>query len=507
MSPAVIESSIEERRQLVSDIAEFVDDPLGFSLYVYPWGKGDLEKSLGPRAWARQLFDDIRDHLRNPKTRFRVFRGAVPSGHGTAKSASVGMLINWALSTFEDTRIVVTANTKTQLDTKTQPEVAKWFGKAINKDWFEVNVASIKSADAEHDRNWRCDFIPWSDDNPQAFAGAHNMYKRLVIICDEASEISNTIFKVIEGALTDADTEIIFLMFSQPTRPQGYFYDACFGIQRSRWKVYPLKSAEVEGTNQEEIAESIKVYGEDSDHVRVRYLGLPPRAAQGQYIDMERIAAAKIRPARSMPSDPLIAGADFAWGGEDNNVVRFRKGLDAKTIPPVKVRGEFTRQPEVMRQRLVDILEKTYYIGGVHQKVDMLFVDSAGIAGPIAAQLRQLGYRNIMEVNFGGFSPSDKAVYWRDYMWMELHDWLPNGAIDNDPELEADLAKPILLADKLQRIKLEPKDLMKKRLKAMGIDSGSPDDGDALALTFASPVKVATPPKPKTRPSRLSAFA
>jgi hypothetical protein len=36
---------------------------------------------------------------------------------------------------------------------------------------------------------------------------------------------------------------------------------------------------------------------------------------------------------------------------------------------------------------------------------------------------------------------------------------------------------------------LEPKDAMKKRLSKMGMDSASPDDGDALALTFAAPVR------------------
>lgn len=50
------------------------------------------------------------------------------------------------------------------------------------------------------------------------------------------------------------------------------------------------------------------------------------------------------------------------------------------------------------------------------------------------------------------------------------------------------------MSDKLQRIKLEPKELMKKR----GLDS--PDDADALALTFAqvvAPRRVEAPlPKP-----------
>ena len=93
-----------------------------------------------------------------------------------------------------------------QLKTKTQPEVSKWLRLALNSDWFDVNIQSVKINDAEHEATWRTDFATWSDDNPQAFAGAHNKGKRLVIIFDEAAEISDVIYKTVEGALTDADT-------------------------------------------------------------------------------------------------------------------------------------------------------------------------------------------------------------------------------------------------------------------------------------------------------------
>jgi hypothetical protein len=40
-------------------------------------------------------------------------------------------------------------------------------------------------------------------------------------------------------------------------------------------------------------------------------------------------------------------------------------------------------------------------------------------------------------------------------------------------------------------LKLESKDDMYRRLAKLGLDSSSPDDGDALALTFAMPVAPA----------------
>jgi len=485
----------EEQQEIASDLGAFTHDPTGAVMYGFPWGEGELATHAGPRSWQRKILDKIGAHLSNPETRHKPCRIAVSSGHDIGKTALISMVSWWANSTFEDCRGNITANTGGQLNTKTQPEMAKWFRMAINADWFDVNVTSIKIREHKHEHNWRLDFVPWSEENPAASAGLHNKDKRLLIIFDEASEIPQIIFDVAEGVLLDENTEIIWLIFGNPTRNYGPFYEAVFGSQRHRWDPIVIDSREVEGTNKEQLKEWEEDYGEDSDFFRVRARGLPPRAASGQYIDQDLITAAQKRPVRALPDDPLVAGVDFAWGGSDDNVIRFRKGLDARSIPPIKIKGEFTRDPAVMVGKLADVLSRQYN----GDKVQMLFFDSAGIAAPVEGRLRALGHKNIMVVNFGADSPNNKYAYMRDYMWGMVKDWLAHGAIDSDPGLAADLAKPILVSDRLQRVKLEPKDVMKKRLAKMGMDATSPDDGDALALTFAMPV---APPKPKPQQPR-----
>jgi len=69
-------------------------------------------------------------------------------------------------------------------------------------------------------------------------------------------------------------------------------------------------------------------------------------------------------------------------------------------------------------------------------------------------------------------------------MWAQMRDWLKRGAIDDSPELEIDLVGSGYTHDRKDRIVLEAKEQMKKRGLA------SPDDGDALALTFAMPVAL-----------------
>ena len=118
--------------------------------------------------------------------------------------------------------------------------------------------------------------------------------------------------------------------------------------------------------------------------------------------------------------------------------------------------------------------------GGV--KPAMAFVDS-GFGGPIVDRCRQLGHTNVVEVQFGAACPDPRHyANMRAWMWSKVREFLTRGAIDKDTRLATDLAGPSVKMDKQDRICLESKEEMEKR----GLDS--PDDGDALALTFAHPV-------------------
>src|SRR6185312_13220379 len=180
----------QAQRDMISDIQKFRHDPLGAVKYGFPWGEGELLNDPGPRKWQAKILAEIGAHLQNPATRYKPFKKAVSSGHGIGKSAMVAFLIWWGLSTFDDARVNITANTDGQLKTKTSPEINTWFRRAINRAWFEVNVSSVRVKEEGHENTWRADLIPWSEDNPAAFAGAHNKGRRLILIMDEASEIS-----------------------------------------------------------------------------------------------------------------------------------------------------------------------------------------------------------------------------------------------------------------------------------------------------------------------------
>jgi hypothetical protein len=488
---AALSPIYDVEQELRERLAEFRWDPLGAVMYGFPWGEGELARFQGPRKWQCEELDRLGAWLQNPKTRFEVYRRAISSGHGTGKTTLMAFIAWWAQSTFLDGMARITANTDRQLTTTTSPEFARWFRLAINAHWFNIQTSAIKANDERHEQTWRLDFVPWSEENSQAFAGKHNAGRRMLFGFEEASPIPQEIFRVANGALTDADTERIFIVIGNPTLNTGPFYEAVFGNLRDRWHPRVIDSRDVEGHDATEIAAWLAECNgdEDADYFRVRARGLFPKGGSGQFIDLGTISKAQRTPARSLPDEPLVAGVDFAWGGSDDNVIRFRKGNDARSIPPQKVKGEFTRDPAVMAGKIADVLRNSYQ----GTRVAMMFVDGSGVggnAGAVVARVRALGFSNIQEVNFGHDAiDSIHYAYRRDEMWGKMKDWLrEGGAIDNDPGLAADLAKPMLVSDQKQRIKLESKEVMKKRLSKLGTDSSSPDDADALALTFAMPV-------------------
>jgi hypothetical protein len=85
-------------------------------------------------------------------------------------------------------------------------------------------------------------------------------------------------------------------------------------------------------------------YPVDSDFVR----GLPPAADELQFIDRTRILEAQKRVADSLDDDPLICGVDVSGGGAAWNVIAYRRVTDARSIPPIRIPGEHTRDRSVL---------------------------------------------------------------------------------------------------------------------------------------------------------------
>ena len=93
------------------------------------------------------------------------------------------------------------------------------------------------------------------------------------------------------------------------------------------------------------------------------------------------------------------------------------------------------------------------------------------------------------EVSFGGLSPDYHDANWRAYMWRQMKDWLAKSAIPDEEQLALQICLPGYHINRSNKLVLESKSDLAQRGEA------SPDDADALALTFAQRVvPIEAPP-------------
>lgn len=164
-----------------------------------------------------------------------------------------------------------------------------------------------------------------------------------------------------------------------------------------------------------------------------------------------------------------VVGVDPARFGDDRSVI-------------VKRQGRFMHKPIVLHG--VDNMTLAAHVSEVIRDwlPDAVFIDE-GNGGGVIDRLRQLQH-DVIGVHFGGKAGRPRYVNKRSEMWFEMADWVRSGGVlPNLPELKQDLSAPTYWFSPTDQIVLEPKEDIKKRIKA------SPDIGDALALTFAFPVQ------------------
>ncbi len=454
-------------KDLARDIGQFFDDPLGFVLYAFPWGSGELKEETGPDTWQIELLESVGRKVRDCEEGDEgAILNAVASGHGIGKSALVAWIILWAMSTRPHLNGVVTASTKTQLETKTWRELAIWHKRSINKHWFEWTATKIYQKD--HPETWFCACIPWREENAEAFAGQHAQPHNVLVIYDEASAIADAIWEVSEGAMTTVGA--MWFAFGNPTRNTGRFRD-CWTRFAHRWATKQIDSRTCKMTNKKQLEQWVEDYGEDSDFVKVRVRGVFPSVGDKQLIDALMVEDAMRRINEDDVKAALVIGADIARFGSDQTCFTIRNGR--KLLKIQSYRNLDTMQTSTHLCNLIDMY-----------KPDMTFVDGVGIGGAVIDRCKQLGY-NVYDVQSGG-SPNDKRLYGnkRIELWIAMRDWLKTADIPRNDELFNDLIGPeYKFMGTTDKMILESKDDMKKR----GIQS--PDVADSLAMTFAAPVR------------------
>lgn len=482
------------------------DDLRAFVMFLFPWGRPNtpLERFKEPRKWQIAELEAKTEHIRQNKIRMqmgqppKMWQRSISSGRGIGKSALFSFEGMWMMSTRLGSTTIVTANTEAQLVSRTMAELGKWHTLAINSHWFDKAAMSLKPAewfdgllksDLKVDTGYYyLQAQLWSEEKPDAFAGVHN-HNGVMLKFDEASGIPKSIFTVSEGFFTEPVPDRFWDLYSNPRNNTGPFFES-HHLNRADWNPHTIDARTVEGTDPEQYAKIIRTNGEDSDEARIEVYGQFPNSGEDQLIPMDSILGARERDIIPDPGAPLCMGIDFGNGGKDPSVIRFRRGYDARSIPPIRRAG----------MQVLDFTANVVAPAIDKYQPDYIMADTNGVGAPGAEWLRAAGYRVISVYAQG--SPQDEAQYFnkRAECWGELAVWLRNGAIDDSEVLKDDLKGPKRLRHKLTgKLQVESKDDMKSRGLA------SPNDGDALAITFGH--KVARKDQAASRSGRRSRVA
>lgn len=188
---------------------------------------------------------------------------------------------------------------------------------------------------------------------------------------------------------------------------------------------------------------------------------------------------------------PLVIGADPARMGKDRFSLAWRRGRKVEKVESNLKMG--TIEGANWIKRVIDA-----------DNPDRVFIDLGGVGAGTFDILQSWGepYESIVVgVNFGG-SPQDPVVILDDgtkvpgaanrraEMWSRSRDWLTQVGGADIPDLDSlqsDACGPSFTYDLKQQLLLEPKE----KMVARGIRS--PDEWDAVALTFAEPVRARRP--------------
>jgi hypothetical protein len=222
------------------------------------------------------------------------------------------------------------------------------------------------------------------------------------------------------------------------------------------------------------------------------------------YIPSELVLQARKR--HVTPSGPLVIGYDPAWKGGDRLAIEGGRDHEIDRHSMAFRRGR--RVIRVESRRGLDTMQAA---GWLKQTIDLerparVFIDVGGVGAGVYDRLKEMGYATptksggkgdiVRAINFGSSplepNPVDKQgkpkggyVNRRAEMWGKSKEWLEDPAgvdIPDSDTIHADACAPGYTYDSLSRVLLEPKDAIRKR----GLPS--PDEWDAVALTFAEPV-------------------
>ncbi|HET6634956.1 MAG TPA: hypothetical protein VFH77_07990 [Streptomyces sp.] len=431
---------------------------------------------LGQTVWSKQaaIMEAVRDHRRT----------AVRSGHGVGKSHTASLVACWWLDTHPPGTafVVSTAPTFAQVRAilwryiRRHHKAAGLPGRVNQTEWhIDDELVAFGRKPSDHDES--------------AFQGIHTQF--VLVIIDEACGVPEQLWVAADALTTGPDCRI--LAIGNPDNPASHFRKVCQpGSGWHTMSISAFDSPNLTGetvpsdvaaalVSPEWVEEKLAEWGEDNPLYKSKVLGEFSDDAPNQVVRASDLAACRVGGDEPHPPDALLPvelGVDVGGGG-DETVIRERRGIQAG-----REWRAHTDRPEKILPLVLQALRES---GATCVKVD-----SIGVGFGVVGELRNAASRGehaaqVQAVNVAE-SPSDSSKYknLRAELWWEIGRGLSErggwdlSAADNADATVAQLLEPRWDTDPQGRIRVEPKDEIRKRL------GRSPDNADALLLAYFS---------------------
>ena len=395
--------------------------------------------------WASPLDEWQRKAARDFASGQRTARAVANGGGKTRLFAGLGV---WFISCRFDSKVVMTAGSNRQLASM-HLELEKVMHKLAG---FELIQHELKHPCGNR-------MIWYSTDNPGLAEGHHAQWVALLI--DEAKSVPDSIAQASER-LQATHT----LVMSSAGAQIGWFYNL-FTKNRARWKAEQIPAHQCERVPKDWIAHLAAEYGTDSDLYKSSVMAEFTSAESGAFISLEAVNnCIKFPPIHS--GHEIVVGIDpAATPAGDETVIVIRKGNKITDMICF-------RETDTMRcaGRCVAELRQRKISSNIN-------ADAGGPGVGVIDRMAEVGLP-VTKINFGGnpFREKERFGNKMTEMWNEMKSQIEGRKIiiPDDAELIAQLTTRKAEHLSTGRIKLESKELMKRR----GLKS--PDRADALAM-------------------------
>lgn len=416
-------------------------------------------------------------------------RTAVQSAHGLGKSFLAADLASWWVDTHapEETMVVTTAPSLDQVHAILWEEIrgiharAGLPGVVQRTDRWVIGERLVGMGRKPPDHS------------ESAFQGIHRKY--VLVILDEACGIPEWLWTAVE-TITTADTCRI-LAIGNPDDPNSHFRRLC--RPAPGWKNFKISCFDSPNFTDEDVPDELRQllttkqwvedraaeWGTENPLYIAKVLGEFPSDHPWSVVRLSDIYACRIGAPRSREELlPVELGIDVGGGGDDT-VIRERRGMRAG-----REWRESSDKPESIARLVLHALNVS--------DATAVKIDSIGIGAGLVGELRNLKELGRHNARIHGVNVSEKAtrpdMYFnlRSQLWWEVGRQAAESRAFDLSEMEnadntvAQLLEPRYEHDLKGRVKVEPKDDIRKRI------GRSPDNADALLLAFYQPRHAAT---------------